>query len=175
MELINYNADTGLFTWKPRKRSWFKNDKGFKIWNTRWSFAQAGGFQNHSGKTYASIRVMYKRYLAHRLAWLYVYGEWPPNEIDHIDGNGANNAISNLRAVDSLENNKNMRLRSDNTSGKPGVWWCKSESRWRVEIMVNKKKIHIGSFTDKNKAIEARCKADIGYGFHKNHGETRPL
>jgi len=174
-KFITYNDETGCFTWVTRSREHFKTNRAFNTWNARWANKEAGTVQIHRGKHYASIRVMYKRYLAHRLAWLYVYGEWPVNEVDHIDGNGANNAILNLRDVTSTENSRNIRLRDDNTSGTVGVYWCKTYRVWKSQIMINKKNIYLGGHHDKKGAIKARAIAEVKHGFHKNHGDARPL
>jgi hypothetical protein len=83
-------------------------------------------------------------------------------EIDHINRNRSDNRRCNLRYVTSSQNTMNSSKRSDNTSGYRGVWWDKEKKKWRVEIMMNRKKIYIGTFVDiedaakayKNKAIE---------------------
>lgn len=76
-----------------------------------------------NGKSYIEVSVNYKRYLAHRLIWLYVHGFFPDDKIYHIDGCGTNNKLSNLRSVSVKENNKNRRMQSNNTSGVNGVHW----------------------------------------------------
>jgi hypothetical protein len=114
----------------------------------------AGTFRKQDG--YCFVSVDGKQYRAHRLAWLYMTGEWPKKEIDHIDGNRINNSIYNLREVSRTENaNNTRRPRPGNTSGYLGVTWDKVNKKWRSQIMVAGKSIKIGRFIDKNEAYEA--------------------
>lgn len=93
---------------------------------------------------YIHLHVNGKKYLAHRLAWLYVTGEFPKNDIDHRDGNRSNNAINNLRAATRSENFENLSRKSSNTSGFIGVTFCKQTRRWRAEISASKVKYDLG-------------------------------
>lgn len=156
-ELFHYDEDTGDFT---RKLS---------IQSRSMAGSVAGTISKTSdGMEYIKISINYRRYYAHRLAWLYVYGEWP-NYIDHIDGNGLNNSISNLRNADPEVNAKNQRIRNDNSSGHIGV----SKSRrgyWRAYINVEKKRISLGDKLTFDDAVRIRKEAEIKYGYHENHG-----
>ncbi len=91
--------------------------------------------------------------------------------VDHINHNGLDNTRNNLRVVTNQENLKNMKLKKNNTSGFTGVTWCKKENRWVSQIMINRKTICIGRFSNKEDAIKARKEANIKYGFHENHGK----
>jgi hypothetical protein len=82
---------------------------------------QIAGQLNKSTK-YWEIKYRYKTYKAHRLAWLYVYGEEPKEDIDHIDGDTSNNRIENLREVAHSTNMKNKHKYVSNTSGTTGVY-----------------------------------------------------
>jgi len=124
-----------------------------------------------SSKGYLKITVLRKNYMAHRLAWLYVHGCMPKDQIDHINHDKADNKISNLREVSNQENLKNQSVRSTNTSGFIGVYWDKKQEKWSSQVMVDAKCIFLGRFKKKQDAIKARKKANIKYGFHKNHGE----
>jgi len=126
----------------------------------------AGG-KNKKG--YIIISINSRLYRAHRLAWLYVNNSWP-EQIDHISGVRDDNKYKNLRDVDNTENHKNMKMNSRNKSGKMGVSFCKKSSKWVAEIRFKGKKIWLGGFSDKADAIEVREKAEILYGYHKNHG-----
>jgi len=163
-ELLHYDKDTGVFTWLVAKR------KGSKVGDIAGCISQ-----KMKCKQYIQIGVNGKYYLAHRLAWLYVYGSFPKNEIDHKDGQGMNNKFSNLREVTHLENGKNQRLMAHNKSGVTGVHWCNTYCVWRAAIEVNRKKISLGSYATIQEAAAARKSAEIKYGFHKNHGTARPL
>lgn len=121
---------------------------------------------------YTCITVNKKSYQTHRLAWLYVYGELPTDDIDHINQIKNDNRISNLRYVSHAENLKNASRRNDNTSGFTGVCWDKAICKWRAQIRINRKLVHLGMFNDKFEAICARMSANSKYGFHENHGRT---
>ncbi len=144
-----------------------------KSWNTR----LAGKMAGHLNKTgYRSIRFKIggKKpiFLEHRLVWLWIHGHFPEDQIDHIDHVRDNNSIENLRAVDSAENGKNIRMPKDNTSGIIGVCWHKSVQKWLAQIKVDDKQTYLGIFDDKFEAICARKSAEIKYGYHPNHGRS---
>jgi hypothetical protein len=130
---------------------------------------------NKNGKRYRTIYVDGAPYYAHRLAWLYVYGEFPSGEVDHINGDGTDNRMENLRDVTKHENCKNIRLRKDNKSGVCGLFFIEESGRWRASIFGNGKMRHIGCYKYKFDAICARKSAENLYGFHQNHGQDRPL
>lgn len=119
-ELLNYNAATGKFTWAVTRRGYAKIG------------SEAGRVNN---KGYREISVDGKRYKAHRLAWLYVHGNWPKDQIDHIDRVRDNNSISNLRDVDQSTNLNNTGPQKNNTSGVKYIH--KSGNRWVVSIKGN--------------------------------------
>lgn len=106
---------------------------------------------------YLVTSVRKKLYVAHRLIWAYVHGVWPKNDIDHINGNRADNRIENLREATRAENLQNRTVRNkNNTSGYPGVYWCKNKQKWCVEIKINRKKISLGNYDSKEDAVCAR-------------------
>jgi len=105
------------------------------------------------------MRISGRMYRAHRLAWLYVHGKWPENEIDHINGVRSDNRISNLRDATTAENRQNHAIRRDNTSTVPGVDWHKSVQKWRVRIRVPGKRITVGFFKNLEDAAAARARA----------------
>lgn len=84
-------------------------------------------------------------------------------EVDHINGITYDNRKSNLRCVSHLNNMKNTESYSNNTSGTTGVAYSKSENKWKSYITYNKKRIHLGTFENKNDAILARLKAEKKY------------
>jgi len=153
-ELLSYDPDTGLFKWKKLRRG--KSDGSI-----------AGGI-NDLGYRFINLDREYHR--AHRLAWLYVYGEWPKTSLDHINHSRADNRICNLREAPHLVNCKNRTLRINNTSGFTGVTFIKRSRKWRAQIKVNNQFINLGLFINKDDAIEARKAANIKYDFHENHG-----
>ena len=161
MELLNYDSESGNFIWNS-------SGKG------RRSDLKAGcPAVDRSGKTYKRICIFGVTHKAHRLAWLYVYGEFPENDIDHINGNSIDNRISNLRKVTKKGNARNRRLINTNTSGACGV--SRIGDKWRVQIKINGITQHIGTFDNFDGAVLARKQFEIANGFHSNHGQQREL
>lgn len=158
--LFFYDKDRGLLI---RKRTVGYNSEKCK------KGAIVGTVYDRCGHLVVGIK--YTRYYIHRLIWKIENGSDPLGEMDHIDGCPANNKIENLRVVTRSENNKNMKIPSHNKSGTIGVCWNKSRNKWRSQIQVNGKSIHLGHFKDKNAAIATRQKAEKAYEFHTNHGK----
>ena len=139
-ELLHYDQETGVFTWLVNRR------------NRQVAGHVAGCLSKASG--YISIGVDLKMYQAHRLAWLYVNGVWPKNEIDHIDGIKSNNKISNLRkATRSLNVQNQKKAHANSSSGFLGAH--KYGSKWRAKIGLNGKKIFLGYFATPQEAHSA--------------------
>ena len=132
-EELHYDPETGVFVWR-------KNRKGLIG-----PGSIAGGV---SGEGYRRIMVRGTRYAEHRLAWLYVYGDWPSGEIDHINRKKDDNRIANLRDVTRSQNQQNASLQRNNTSGFRGVSWNKRDKRWFAYIRVNGALKHLGSHRD---------------------------
>jgi hypothetical protein len=113
---------------------------------------------------YATIQINGKKYLAHRLIFMYHHG-YCPEIIDHINNNKADNRISNLRGVDPFQNAQNAKLRKDNTSKAKGVCWHISIGKWCVSVRINNKQKHIGAFDDwELAALVAQEARDKYYG-----------
>lgn len=170
-KLLRYEPETGKLFWLERPREFFTSERESKRWNGRYSGKEA--FTSKNDKGYFGGKIGRRTFTAHRVAWALHYGEWPDQDIDHIDGNRANNKIYNLRDVARSENAKNAALRSDNASGCSGVVWHKRDANWCVQISINGRRVHIGSFEEKNDAIAARRAAEKMFGFHPNHGRVR--
>lgn len=156
-ELLNYDPDTGIFTWKVRKAH------RVKIGDI------AGVVNKDSG--YRQIRIDERLYLAHRLAWLYVHGEFPKNETDHINHKRDDNRICNLRDVTQVENFQNKTMNKANKSGFNGILWVEKDKRWCVQIGFNGRTKYLGYFKDIEDAIQCRKEANIKHGYHPNHGK----
>lgn len=155
-ELLHYDPRTGLFTWvKKRART------SFKVGDV------AGGFDSDG---YICITINNSQYLAHRLAFLYMTGKFPDNQVDHDNHCRDDNRWKNLNPATNAANNKNKSMPKNNTSGCVGVCWGEAANRWMAYIYVKRKRIHLGYFTHKTDAVNARKEANIKYGFHKNHG-----
>lgn len=168
-ELIDYDPDAGTFTWRERSRRFFKNDQQYKTWNSLFCGKAAGSVNKHKG--YLMITLFYRHYASHRLAWLYVTGEWPSNVIDHIDHDRLNNRFSNLRDIDRTQNSQNMSRQSKRSNQTMGVLWRKNRQVWIAKIVVQKKEIYLGTFKTQEEAAAVRREANERYGFHTNHGE----
>ncbi len=133
--ILHYNPDSGLWTWLIYKGPKSKGAVG--------TISKAG---------YAAISIDDKKYYLHRLAWFYMTGEWPENEIDHIDMNKANNKWINLRKATHRQNQANVAKRKDNTSGSKGVYYSKHASKWIANISCNGKTINLGCHDTKEEA-----------------------
>jgi len=129
----------------------------------RW---KAGTIAAHKPKDdYPSVSIDGISYLAHRLAWFYMTGKWPKEEIDHRDLDRANNRWSNLREATHAENCRNVLKRKNNKSGFKGVNWCKQVKKWVAKIRVNNKRIFLGAFSNKEEAAAAyECASKKYYG-----------
>ena len=172
-ECFNYDADTGILYWKNRPRDHFTCDKGFKGWNTRFVGKKAGNISVEQGRglRYSSVKISTVLYKAHRIIWVIAYGYWP-DKIDHIDGNGLNNRLDNLRSVSNSKNHMNRKKAVDNTSGVTGVHWHKQVKKWNAFISINGVQTSLGCFSDIADAISVRQNAEIKYGYHANHGRV---
>lgn len=127
----------------------------------------------HCANGYRQVRLSREVMYKHRAIWLSVHGELPTHGIDHIDGNKLNNRIDNLRDVPIGENLKNKRKQKNNTSGVTGVGILSlkdGEVAYSAAISHNGKRYFLGRFSTLRKAILARKKAQIDFGFHPNHG-----
>ena len=154
-ELLRYNPETGVFVWKV------KAARCVEIGDIAGCLARTG---------YNQIKVAKKSYRAHRLAFLYMTGSFPPNQIDHINHIRDDNQWLNLRAVTHQENHKNRTKNKNNTAGITGVSWHKHTNKWYSRIKVNYIDIYLGIFDDWFDAVCARKSAENKYGFHPGHG-----
>lgn len=146
MQLLNYDPATGVFSWKIKS--------GGK---------KAGSVAGTAHcKGYITIRVDYKYYLAHRLAFLYMKGEMP-EFVDHKNGVRNDNRWSNLRPATATENMQNMGVRKDNTSGHSGVYWNRALGKWHVRFKVNKKQCNFGYYENLSDAVIAASEARVKY------------
>lgn len=172
-ECLEYDNLTGEFTWKERPRSHFKADWSHRNWNLRWSGTVAGWKDKCTwDKTqyYCKVSVNGENYKAHRLAWLFITGDWPEGPIDHINGDTMNNKEINLREATNWDNATNQKRRKDNKSGVTGVGWQKALCKWYANGRINNHLQHIGFYEDIFEAICARKSWEIKNGFHINHG-----
>lgn len=142
-QLLHYDPKSGVFIWTnvSLKKSYLKG-------------CLAGRLCKRTG--YRRVQINKASYQAHRLAWLYVYGEWPKQLIDHIDGNRDNNAIANLRDVSARCNLQNQKkAQNDSKTGFLGVHRGKGRSRYYAMIAINRRNIYLGTFDCPQEAHEA--------------------
>ena len=165
--ILDYDPVTGVFIWRERPLAHFRTIRAGKIWNGAFPGTVAGTLTHHG---YRQVNIGTKLYKASRLAWLYMTGQWPSEVIDHIDGNRSNDAFCNLRDVRLIENCRNQKTPSHNTSGICGVSWVASRNKWLATIKVRGIAKNLGRFAAKDDAIAARKAAEAVYGFHPNHG-----
>lgn len=154
-ELLHYDPSTGIFTYKVTRARMVVG-------------AIAGAMDNG----YIRIKIDHKSYRAHRLAFLYILGDFPV-AVDHKNQDRSDNRFENLRPANNSINAKNYTKRADNRSGMTGVHFDNPTQKWRAQIMVNNKKIYLGGYDTKHEAINAREVANIKYSFHQNHGNEK--
>ncbi len=151
-ELLYYNPETGIFIWAVQ-RSQMR------------SGSVAGTLLKNGRRT---IWVDGKQYYAHRLAWLYVHGSFPKNDIDHIDRQPDHNWISNLRDVTEEVNLQNQKLTDrKNSSGLLGAYWYQKRGLWVSAITISGRYTYLGYFKTKEAAhaayLDAKRKHHIGF------------
>lgn len=165
---LRYEPETGRLFWRERFPQDFtlasdrNKEHRCRNWNSK--FAEKEAFTFEMPSKVRQGRINKKAYLAHRVIWLMIHGQWP-DEIDHIDGNPSNNKIENLRSVTRQENTKNLKRRIKNKI--PNVTYSKQRKRWRVHLGFNKKETYhicIG------KAIKDAIQSRASLGYHQNHG-----
>lgn len=130
--LLDYDPSTGLFYWKVSRTG------------------RGGGIGSVAGaldrKGHRDITIKGQRYKAHRLAWFWVHGEWPSDQIDHKDNCPDHNWIDNLRVATDSQNRMNARRPRHNTSGFKGVSWQKGRQKWQAKLQKDGRTIFIGRF-----------------------------
>jgi len=151
-EILYYNKQFGIFVWKSDGQG--KRKAG-----------NIAGYKKSTG--YTSIKVNGIAYSAHRLVFLYVFGAFPPECTDHINGIRSDNRLTNLRAVSNKENHRNLNRLSK--SGILGVCFKEARSNWVVKISTK----YIGSYSDFFEACCARKSAELEEKYHENHGRNQ--
>lgn len=140
---LSYDPDTGVFTWvRHHKRTDVIGKK-------------AGCKSNG----YLIIRIDQHNYMAHRLAWFYMTGEWPEDQIDHRNLVRSDNRWSNLRAANNGQNMQNIHAHSDSLTGVKGVTMDHRNGRYNAKIMVDRQSYYLGGFDTADEAGAAYVEA----------------
>ena len=147
-QALDYNPGTGIFTWLVRPLEHFPDARAWRIWNTRYAGRETGC--NSHG--YRVLVIENRHYPAHRVAWLWMTGSWPKEQIDHKNGVRSDNRFSNLREATSAENHQNRSIISNNTSGILGVSWNTRECMWAAQIHVEGKVKFLGYYSEREDA-----------------------
>lgn len=153
-ELLHYDPETGVFIRRTSVNNCYKA-------------GEIAGSVNTLG--YIVLGVDRRFYKAHRLAWLYMTGDWPASQVDHINRVKNDNRWVNLRAATNAQNMQNKAKRSDNTSGFVGVVWVPRLNKWAARITVGGRTIQLGCFDSPFAAHDARVAAAA---IHHTHGPT---
>lgn len=138
--LFSYDPETGLFTRLVAR-------KGVAA-------GAIAGCRTLNGYTTISIKIdgVVSRFYAHRLAWLYIHGEWPIDVLDHVNGDRSDNRMINLRAAQKNQNSFNARMKSSNKSGVKGVCWHKAMKKWHAQLRFNGEQQNLGFFDNLEEA-----------------------
>ena len=178
IECFSYNDQSGDLFWKSRPLSHFNSEMAMRVSNSRTSGKVVKSLQkNKNGKSYIkagiSTKLGKKQLLAHRVIWMMTHGSWP-ELIDHVNGDGTDNRMCNIREVSVEQNNRNMKLMRHNSSGFTGVH-SNRYGTWTSYIWNKGKQINIGTYITKKEAIAARAGAERALGYSHNHGEVRDI
>jgi hypothetical protein len=176
--LIRYDAATGGLWWLSATPDMFKAGKRHSaatrcaIWNAKYS-GKAALTYREPHRPYAYGEILGVKHYAHRVAFALMSGRWP-RVIDHIDGDKANNAWSNLRDGSCSDNMRNRGLGTRNRSGQAGVWFDATRQKWVAEIItVDKKKMFLGRYACKEDAVSVRREVQKQHGYSERHGTSR--
>lgn len=152
--LLDYDPETGVFVWRERgPKSWHINR-----WNSRYAGTVAG---KRSSSGHTLITISKRSYCAHRLAWVWVHGDWPPHQVDHINGKRDDNRLANLRLATHKQNLRNQTTRRSSQSGFKGVTFHKGAGRWMARITVDGKMRYLGLFETAADAATAYRQAAV--------------
>lgn len=154
--LLNYDPETGVFT-RIKSNS-----------NAHKAGEPAGCVRPGSGYVY--IKIGSRPYPAHRLAFVIMTGRWPENEVDHINGDRADNRWINLRPATRSQNMRNKATYKTSTSGTTGVHFHVRTRRWQARIQINGKRIALGSFDNQEDAVQERRRAEAA--IHKEFAQS---
>lgn len=153
-EMLHYDPVSGVFTWKVDR-----------------SRTKAGCIAaSKTGKGYLTVMIDGKRHSLHRLAFIFMGEPEPPEFVDHINGDRADNRWANLRTATMTQNARNQRRHSTNTTGLPGVIWDQ-RTRWRAYAYLDGRYLALGRYHTLLDAAAARKSFESRHDYHANHGK----
>jgi len=135
--LVDYDPQTGRFRYRSGRGK--------------------GGTRTKDG--YIQLKLGPKLYFAHRVAWVYVHGYWPPEGMDHKSGDRADNRLANLRLANAAENAQNLAPQRGRSSQRSGVTWHKGDQRWQAQIRSDGRYLYLGSYSTEEAAAAAYAAA----------------
>ena len=170
-DLLDYDPDTGVFTWLGRDWFWFSTEGSYKRWNTLFAGKEAGCIYTDAwGYPRRMIKLLGKLRSASRLAFLWM-DEPLPEQVDHLDRDSLNNRWSNLAPSNNAENSKNLSKYRNNTSGVCGVSWHKPAGKWLARVKLGGKSHYLGHFADLEEAAAVVAEFRAANGFSPGHGQ----
>lgn len=147
--VLTYNKRTGIFRWKNRKNIRPSVNARLR--------GRIAGAPDADG--YIQITILGENHKAHRLAWLYIHGEWPSCDLDHRNTKKHHNPIANLRLATTSQNGANRGLPENNTSGFKGVYFNKGVQKWHAQIKHHGVRHYLGIYNTPETAYAAYCDA----------------
>lgn len=167
---FSYQPETGVLHWKLRPLEHFKSQQAHKRWNARFAGKRAGSLGSNGNRHYWICVINRKRISAHRLIMLMLGRLSDGMEVDHMNGNGLDNRLVNLRIVSRRQNNMNLRRQSRNGSGVTGVRFNRPANTFSAFIISHSIREWLGTFDNLLDAACARKSAEHRYGFGPSHG-----
>jgi hypothetical protein len=180
-ELLVADMSCGLMWFKARPLFWWYGTSPTigeakrlrNAWNAKFAGKPALATLREDG--YLVGNLLGSKYLAHRVLWAMAHGDWPKDQIDHINGIRHDNRDVNLRDVAAFDNQRNMSLQAGSISGVNGVSFDQFRGKWKAAIGDSGETINLGRYDTMEEAISARLSAEREYGYHENHGRLRSV
>jgi hypothetical protein len=167
---LSVDLEKGLLFWKAKDEKEEPRPRERNRWNSRWAGKPAGTVEEENGCKRVRVRLRDNAYPAHSLIWLLHTGCAPKEELDHINGNGADNRLSNLRDVSHSVNMRNKKRYKNNSSGVAGVVFYAPTNRWKATVQADGQKIDLGYFKHKQDAATAVLQTRKQHAFTDTHG-----